>query len=218
MNFKKIVAAIAAAATAVTMTAVSAFAFDMNTEYTGPWSQSAVIPKSELAAVGGDVKVTLNVEQKIPLVGDINSLIKPIDACGDWSALTWTGLTSDTAYAKEDGFIVVPAGATTIEFVIPESMWSAFVDWDGTDAAAGLTFQVNDVIIKSAEFSSASPAGEFKKVTEAESGEIMKNGAPAADTTTEASTEAPATGNAPVAAIAVVMALAGAAAVASKKN
>ena len=214
MKLKKIVAAIAAAAMAVSMTAVNAFAFDMNTEYTGSWSQSAVIPKSELAAVGGDVKVTLTVEQKAPLAGDINSVIKPIDACGDWSALTWTGLTSDTEYAKEDGFIVVPAGATTIEFVIPESMWSAFVDWDGTDAAAGLSFQVNDVIIKSAEFSSASPAGEFKKVSEEEAGEIMKNGVPAA----EATTDAPATGNAPVAAIAVVMALAGAAAVATKKN
>ena len=218
MKIKKIVAAIAAAAMAVTMTAVNAFALSIG-EYPGDWGATSVIPKAEFAAIGGDVKVTLDVEHKAPLVGDINALLKPMNICVSWDQLTWTGLTSDTAYAKGDGFIVVPKDCTTIEFVVPESVWSTFVDYEGDESEqAGMAFQVCHVNIKNVTLSAGAPQGEFKQVSEEESAELMKNGAPAAEAAPEASTEAPATGNAPVAAIAVVMALAGAAAVASKKN
>ncbi|MBR4096669.1 MAG: hypothetical protein IKK42_05135 [Oscillospiraceae bacterium] len=218
MKIKKIVAAIAAAAMAVTMTAVNAFALSIG-EYPGDWGATSVIPKAEFAAIGGDVKVTLDVEHKAPLVGDINALLKPMNICVSWDQLTWTGLTSDTAYAKGDGFIVVPKDCTTIEFVVPESVWSTFVDYEGGESEqAGMAFQVCHVNIKNVTLSAGAPQGEFKQVSEEESAELMKNGAPAAEAAPEASTEAPATGNAPVAAIAVVMALAGAAAVASKKN
>jgi len=216
MKLKKIVAAIAAAAMAVSMTAVNAFAATVTFgDYPGDWGATTVIPKAEFAAIGGDVKVVLDVEQKAPLIGDINSLLKPMNICASWDQITFTGLTSDTAYAKGDGFIVVPKDCTTIEFVVPESVWSTFVDYEGGDSeAAGLAFQVCHVNIKSAELSAGSAQGEFKSVTEEESAELMKNGAPAA----EAATDAPATGNAPVAAMAVVMALAGTAAVVSKKR
>ena len=45
MNFKKIIASVAAAAVAVSTLAVSAFAatVTLNSEYTGGWSQSALI-------------------------------------------------------------------------------------------------------------------------------------------------------------------------------
>ena len=221
MKIKKIVAAIAAAAMAVTMTAVNAFALSIG-EYPGDWGATSVIPKAEFAAIGGDVKVTLDVEHKAPLVGDINALLKPMNICVSWDQLTWTGLTSDTAYAKGDGFIVVPKDCTTIEFVVPESVWSTFVDYEGGESEqAGMAFQVCHVNIKNVTLSAGAPQGEFKQVSEEESAELMKNGAPAAEAAPEAATEtteAPATGNAPIAAMAVVMALAGAAAVASKKN
>lgn len=227
MNLKKIVAAIAAAAMAVSMAAVNAFAFDMNAEYTGAWSASATIPKAEFAAVGGDVKVVLEVEAKKPLVGTGNFLAKPMNICSSWDAIT-DSLTSDTAIAKMDGFFVVAEGQTTLEFVVPEAVWTGFVPYadEEGDGSAGLAFQVNDVIIKSATLSAADGAqGEIRRVDEAQSAEIMAGksyeevtGAAAPEAAPEASTEAPATGNAPVAAIAVVMALAGAAAVASKKN
>ena len=217
MKLKKIVAAIAAAAMAVTMTAVNTFALSVG-EYPGDWGATSVIPKSEFAAIGGDVKVVLDVEHKAPLVGDINALLKPMNICVSWDQLTWTGLTSDTAYAKGDGFIVVPKDTTTIEFVVPESVWSTFVDYEGGESdQAGLAFQVCHVNIKNVTLSAGAAQGEFKQVSEEESAELMKNGAPAAEAAPEA-TDAPATGNAPIAAMAVVMALAGAVAVASKKN
>ena len=213
MKLKKIVAAIAAAAMAVTMTAVNTFALSIG-EYPGDWGATQVIPKAEFAAIGGDVKFVLDVEQKAPLVGDTNSLLKPMNICVDWAAITFNGLTSDTAIAKGDGFIVVPKGVTTVEFVVPESVWSTVVDSDGGDSeAAGLAFQVGHVNITNVTLSAGAPQGEFKVVSEEESGELIKNGVSA-----EAATDAPATGNAPVAAMVAVMALAGTAAVVAKKK
>ena len=240
MNFKKIIASVAAAAVAVSTLAVSAFAatVTLNSEYTGGWSQSALIPKSEFEAIGGDVKVVLEVERHDPLVGDGNYLLKPMNAAESWDAIT-DQLSSDTAIRKGDGFIVVGKDVTSVEFVVPEATWQSFHGYinDGVEdeTSSGLSFQVNDVIIKSAELSAGSPEGEFTVVDEATSADIMKNGVPAADTaatddaaadtTTEdapaadtAATTATATGNTSAAVIVSVMAVAGVAAIAAKKR
>ena len=218
MNLKKIVAAVAAAATAISMMAVNAFAFDMNSEYTGAWSASATIPKAEFEAIGGDVKVVITLERKDPLVGDGNYVAKPMNICKSWDAIT-DSLFSDSAIAKEDGFFVISPGQTTLEFVVPEAVWQSFVPYEGEEGngSAGLAFQVNDVILKSAELSAADAAqGTIKRVTEDESSAIMKGeaAAPEADSTTT-STQ---TGNVAVASIVSVMALAGVAAVATKRK
>ena len=234
MNFKKIIASVAAAAVAVSTLAVSAFAatVTLNSEYTGGWSQSALIPKSEFEAIGGDVKVVLEVERHDPLVGDGNYLLKPMNAAENWDAIT-DQLTSDTAIRKGDGFIVVGKDVTSVEFVVPEATWQSFHGYinDGVEdeTSSGLSFQVNDVIIKSAELSAGSPEGEFTVVDEATSADIMKNGVPAADTAADTTTEdapaadtaattATATGNTSAAVIVSVMAVAGAAAIAAKKR
>ena len=240
MNFKKIIASVAAAAVAVSTLAVSAFAatVTLNSEYTGGWSQSALIPKSEFEAIGGDVKVVLEVERHDPLVGDGNYLLKPMNAAESWDAIT-DQLTSDTAIRKGDGFIVVGKDVTSVEFVVPEATWQSFHGYinDGVEdeTSSGLSFQVNDVIIKSAELSAGSAEGDFTVVDEATSADIMKNGVPAdtaADTTADAAadttedapaadtaaTTATATGNTSAAVIVAVMAAAGAAAIAAKKR
>ena len=235
MNFKKIIASVAAAAVAVSTLAVSAFAatVTLNSEYTGGWSQSALIPKSEFEAIGGDVKVVLEVERHEPLIGDGNYLLKAMNAAESWDEIT-SQFTSDTAIRKGDGFIVVGKDVTSIEFVVPEATWQSFHGYinDGVEdeTTSGLSFQVNDVIIKSAELSAGSPEGEFTVVDEATSADIMQNGVPAADTaaadtTTDeapaadtAATTATATGNTSAAVIVSVMAVAGAAAIAAKKR
>lgn len=194
MNMKKLMAAFTAASMAVTMSAVSAFAatVTLNSEYTGAWSASATIPKAEFEAIGGDVKVVLEVERKDPLVGDGNYLLKPMNICVSWDAIT-DQLTSDTAIAKTDGFFVVGKDVTSVEFVVPESTWSEFkgyVDDEGNeDESAGLAFQVNDVIIKSAELSAGEPEAEIKRVTEEESAEIMKNGVAVDEAVADEATE-----------------------------
>lgn len=236
MKFRKILAAVAAAAVAVSMTAINAFAaVTIDSEYPGAWAASKGIPKSEFEAIGGDVKVVLTVETKEPLVGTHNHLAKPMNMCVSWDAIT-DGLTSDTAIAKIDGFFVFAEGQTSLEFVVPESVWSEFkgyVDAEGNeDDAAGLYFQVCDVIIKSAELSAGSPQAEIERVTEDESAQVMDGTytrsttaapaapadtaetAPAADSNTQSAT----TGNASAAVMLSVMAVAGAAAVAAKKR
>ena len=238
MKIKKIVAAIAAAAMAVSMVAVNAFAatVQLDSEYPGGWGASKGIPKSEFEAIGGDVKVVLTIETKEPLVGEHNHLAKPMNMCVSWDAIT-DGLTSDTAIRKGDGFIVLADGQTSVEFVVPESVWSEFkgYGWDTgeeDESVAGLYFQVNDVIIKSAELSAGSTEADFMVVSEDESAQVMNgeltrdaapaaaetpaaNDAPAADT---APTTTAATGNVPAAVMVSVMAVAGAAAVATKKR
>ena len=239
MKIKKIVAAIAAAAMAVSMVAVNAFAatVQLDSEYPGGWAASKGIPKSEFEAIGGDVKVVLTVETKDPLVGQHNHLAKPMNMCVSWDAIT-DGLTSDTAIRKGDGFIVFAEGQTSVEFVVPESVWSEFkgYGWDTgeeDESTAGLYFQCNDVIIKSAELSAGSPEADFMVVSEEESaqvmdGELTRDAAPAAAETPAASDDTPAadtapttsatTGNVPAAVMVSVMAVAGAAAVATKKR
>lgn len=229
MKISKIFAAASAAAVAVSAMAVSAFAFDMNTEYTGDWSASTTIPKAEFAAIGGDVKVVLEVERHAPPIGDGNYLLKPMNICVSWDQIT-DQLTSDTAVAKEDGFFIVGPDVTTVEFVVPEATWNEFAGYaeEEGDGSAGLAFQVNHVIIKSATLSAGSPEGAIKRVSEEESGAIMKGEAISdgtvvtaapAETEAAANEEPPAkTGNTTAAAIVTVMAVAGAAAVISKKR
>lgn len=229
MKLKKILAAIAAAAMTVSMVAVNAFAatVTLDSEYPGGWQASKTIPKTEFEAIGGDVKVVLTVETKEPLIGDHNHLAKPMNICVSWDSIS-DGLTSDSGIRKADGFFVFADGQTTVEFVVPQSVWSEFKGYDEEDADgnAGLAFQCNDVIIKSAELSAGSPESDFMIVSEEDAKNVMDGNlkrevtasaapaAPAADSTTTST----ATGNVPAAVMLSVMAVAGAAAVAAKKR
>lgn len=194
MKIKKILAAIAAGAVAVSMMAINAFAstVTLNSDYTGAWSQSAFIPKSELTAIGGDVKVTLHITPKAPVIGTINSLFAPMDA--NWTRLT-DQLTSDTAVAKEDGMIVVngTVAEDTVSFVVPAATIEALTD-------DGLSFQLNDIIITSADLEAGAPEAAMRTVNEDQSGLMIQKGmtyeeatAPApAETTAVAEEAAPA--------------------------
>ncbi len=232
MKFKKIVAAIAAAAMAVSMTAISAFAatVEIDTESPGSWSSSGKgIKKADLEAVGGDIRIVLTVEIYDPLgLGD-QFLVNPIDYDNGWVSQT-DFITSDTVVAKTDGWICVPQDATTIEFVYPASAIAALGD-------DGLCFSSQNVIVKSAEYELASaPQGEVVRVsdqegkdycfgkydprggaaTEEAAPEETAEEAPAADD--GAATTPAATGNVPAAVMISVMAVAGTAAVATKKR
>ncbi len=194
MKIKKILAAIAAGAVAVSMMAINAFAstVTLNSDYTGAWSQSAFIPKSELTAIGGDVKVTLHITPKAPVIGTINSLFAPMDA--NWTRLS-DQLTSDTAVVKEDGMIVVngTVAEDTVSFVVPAATIEALTD-------DGLSFQLNDIIITSADLEAGAPEAAMRTVNEDQSGLMIQKGmtyeeatAPApAETTAVAEEAAPA--------------------------
>lgn len=246
MNFKKIVAAFAAAAMSVTMLAASAFAatIDLDAEYVGSWGAGKCISKADLQAIGGDVKVTLNIETRNLANTADQFLIAPMDYDNSWTRVT-DQLTTSTETAKADGFIAIKEAQTTCSFVIT----AATIDTLGD---SGLGFQVQNVIIKSADLEAGSPEGAFAIIEDADiadfcfgtadadaaveedtAAEEATDDAAAAEDTEEAAedtaavTEAPAadsntasttTGNAPVAAMAIVMVAAGAVAVASKKN
>lgn len=243
MSIKKIVAAIAAGAMALTVSAVSAFAatVEIDSENPGQWSSSgAGIKKADLEAVGGDVRIVLTVETQDPYGLADQFLINPIDYDNGWASQT-DYCTSDTAVAKTDGWICVPQDATTIEFVLSADAIPALGD-------DGLCFSNCNVLVKSAEYELGEPQAEIVRLSDADGkaycfGEYTVGAAEdtvaddaAADDTADADAEvlvettaeeapasddvsAPAeTGNASSVAIVSVMAIAAAAAVATKKT
>ena len=154
MNFKKLVASVAAGATALSMTAISAFAqtIELDSEYPGAWGASTCISKADLQAIGGDVKITLTVTPKTLIPDQI--VLKPMDYDNSWTAVT-DYLTSDTAIRKPDGFIYVTQSQTEVEFVIP-------ADCIETLGESGLSFQVNNVTVNSAEIEAGAPEAEMR--------------------------------------------------------
>ncbi|MGN0692792.1 MAG: hypothetical protein ACI4K7_10630 [Oscillospiraceae bacterium] len=237
MSIKKIIAAIAAGAMALTITAVGAFAetVEIDAENPGQWSSSgAGIKKADLEAVGGDVRIVLTVETQDPYGLADQFLINPIDYDNGWKSQT-DFCTSDTTVAKTDGWICVPQDATTIEFVLSADAIPALGD-------DGLCFSNCNVLVKSAEYELGEPQAEIVRLSDADGkaycfGEYTVEGAaeetaeePAeepAEEAVEETADAPAsddvtapaaTGNASSIAIVSVMAIAAAAAVASKKS
>lgn len=160
MNMKKLMAAFTAAAMAVTMSAVSAFAATVTLDdgYVGSWGAGACIPKTELEAIGGDVKVTLDIETKNLANTADQFLLAPMDYDNSWTRVT-DQLTSDTMVAKADGFIVVKENQTSVEFVITADTISTLGD-------SGLGFQVQNVIVKSANLEAGSPEAAYTIIDE----------------------------------------------------
>lgn len=239
MNMKKLVSGAVAGAMAMSMCAVSAFAatVEMDSEYPGSWAASKCIPKSELEAIGGDVKITLTVETRNLANTADQFLIRPMDFDNGWADMT-PECTSDTIIAKVDGMFCIPEDATTVEFVLNGSAVAGMGD-------SGLSFQVQNVTIKSAELEAGSPEAEFPRVSDTDGKdycfgrktfEELGGGAASAEEDTSAEEAAPEeteaapqgdaatattpvkTGNTTASAIAVVMIGAGAAAVLSRKR
>lgn len=168
MNFKKIIATVAAAAVAVTTMAVSAFAIDLDSSYTGDWSLSSAISKADLTAIGGDVQITINytVEAKTP------NIFAPANA-ETWDHLadmagTNAKFSSDDLVSKTDGFFAVRSDKTSATFVISADAIANLGD-------TGLAFQVNNVTINSAELAAGTLGDEITRIAEGDV-EAFNNG------------------------------------------
>lgn len=155
MKMTKVVSVAAAAAMALSMTAVVSYAdttVTLDSTYTGDWSRSAGIEKSAFDGFTGDVKVVLTVEAVN--VKDGNSyIIKPMDIDKGWDAIT-SSLTTEKGVCKPDGFMQIKADQTEVEFVVPAAVVADL--WNG-----GIAFQVNNVIVKSATLSDGTAENAF---------------------------------------------------------
>lgn len=187
MKMKKILASVAAAALAVSAMATTAFAADPVTVdfgdgYTGAWSQAGIIPKTEFDKFDGDVKVVLNLYATNVADGE-SYLLKPMEADKGWDPVT-SQLTTAKETAKPDGFIMIHYDQTEVEFVVPSAMAKDM--WDG-----GLSFQVNNVVIKSATLSDGEAEGAFNIVEDADTAaycaKSVKDDAASEDTETASS-------------------------------
>lgn len=151
MKIQKMLAGFVAAAMAVATMAVSAFAetVEIDSEYPGSWTSTGRgITKEQLQAVGGDVKIVLTVETRNLANMADQFLINPIDYDNGWISQTVEYCTSDTVTAKTDGWICVRESDTSIEFVYSQKGIENLGD-------SGLCFSVQNVIVKSADYSLA---------------------------------------------------------------
>lgn len=224
MNIKKAVSSLAAAAVALTMSAVSVFAettIELDRDYAGNWGAGAFIPQDELEAIGGDVKITLDVETVEP-GNEKQFLVTPMDySAPGWPRIT-NKCTGDDLIVKEDQFIVLVQGEDTVEFVVPEDVIAGLTDKDGE---CGIGFQVCNVIVKSAKLEAGEPQKEARIIDddnvipycfgEYEMPAANEAAAPAAE---EAETTSPKTGNASAAALVCVTVMAGTAALTARKR
>ena len=159
MKFSKIAAGAAAAALALSVSAASAFAetIDIDSEYPGDWTSTGIgITKEALQAVGGGVKITLDVEIYDPYGLADQYLVNAIDYDNGWvsqSTLENCHITTDTLTVKQDGWICVNKNDTQLEFVL---------DADAIDAMGdtGLTFSVKSVIVKKCTYEKGEKEGE----------------------------------------------------------
>lgn len=227
MKFRKIAAAVISAAMAVSMMAVNAFAattIQLDSDYAGNWGAGECISKDDLLAVGGDVKITLDIETIDP-TNEKQFLVTPMDySANGWPRIT-SQCTSDTIVAKEDQFICIVQGETSVEFVVPESVIEGLTVSD--DGVGGIGFQVCNVIVKSATLEAGTPEAQYRIIDndnvipycygEYEMPAADTSAAPASDTAVEETTS-PSTGNASAAVILSVMAVAGTAAFISKRK
>ena len=213
MKLKKIIAAIAAAAVAVSTMAVNAFAaetiscklYSQNTESWTLYESDAF----DISTDGGDYNVTLN-------AGGENLYITLYikDVTGGAASDAFKGGTVTINSIKANGKSLTPT-KTEYELVNPDS---GVIDVCMINGWAETFVEAGDCPMSEEgdSYSFAAPVDTFEVDFSVSFGDAATEAAPEA--ATEATTEAPATGNAPIAAMAVVMALAGAAAVAAKRT
>lgn len=226
MKFGKITAAAASAAIAVSMMAVNAFAADtvtLDSDYAGNWGAGACIPQSDLLAVGGDVKITLDIETIAPQ-GEDQFLVTPMDfGAPGWPRIT-NKCTTLAGVSKSDQFIALVDGETSVEFVVPADVIENLTEND--DGEIGIGFQVCNVIVKSATLEKGEPESEFRII---ENNNVIpychgEYEMPAVSETAEVSETfsdnslPPQTGNRSAAVCAAVMIISGAAAAVTKKK
>ena len=235
MKFGKLTAAVASAAVAASMMAVNAFAADtitLDSDYAGNWGAGACIPQADLLAVGGDVKITLDIETIAPQ-GEDQFLVTPMDfGAPGWPRIT-NKCTTLAGVSKSDQFITLVDGETSVEFVVPADVIENLTEND--DGEIGIGFQVCNVIVKSATLEKGEPESEFRIIEndnvipycfgeyEMPAEELSADTASADNSASDASetssdSDSPKTGNRSVAVAASVMIISGAAAIATKKR
>jgi hypothetical protein len=122
----------------------------LDIDYPGNWGYSSAVPKEDLLAIGGDVKVI--VTYMIHDTGGADQFI--IAPTMEPEVRITDRLTSNTAVAKDDGWIACHQDATKVEFVISADVISELSD-------TGLFFQVFNTVVRSVQLLPGEPEAEI---------------------------------------------------------
>ncbi len=162
MKIRRILSTIAATAVAVSTFAISAAAYELNTDLKTGWSVSTTIPGSEFAEITEDTVITLTYTADSSLADMPNHeywVIKPMVNDAGWPLIeNIKGLEP-----SEDGSsYVVPVDGTEVKFCFPadtiEHIQTAGIAFMGHGVTLGeLTFS-NDEILPEAPAATENPS------------------------------------------------------------
>lgn len=129
----------------------------LDTDYPGNWGYSSAVPKADFLSIGGDVKVIVTY-----MIEDSGSADQFIIAPTMEPEVRITDrLTSDTAIAKDDGWLACHKDRTKVEFVISTDVIDELSD-------VGLFFQVFNIVVRSVELIPGEPEAEMLLFSDSE--------------------------------------------------
>ncbi len=129
----------AAATTQTTAAAAKPLKVKLDSEYTEDWNSTQnSIKKADFEKIGGDVKVTLEIE----IVTDDYALLLPIDTENHWEKITGINFI-ECEEVQFDDYVKINLENPVCVFIVPEKVIKDMKD-------RGMDFQVHGLIIKSA--------------------------------------------------------------------
>ncbi|MBQ3842822.1 MAG: hypothetical protein II820_09045 [Ruminiclostridium sp.] len=212
MNFKKIIAVIAASAAAVATLAVSATAYDINKDLKTGWSASTVIPGEEFEGTDENTVFTITFEADASLAekdGHNYWCIKPMLNDTGWPFIDT--LVGPTLSDGKDSYVIQPE-ETEIKFTIPAAKLEEI-------QVAGMALMGHGIKLGTFSYSNSETVAPA-----AEAAPAVEEAAPAASDVQAETVAAPAksdnprTGVTDIVVYGTVMIAAGAVAVASRKR
>ncbi len=128
-----------AATTQTTAAAAKPLKVKLDSEYTEDWNSTQnSIKKADFEKIGGDVKVTLEIE----IVTDDYALLLPIDTENHWEKITGINFI-ECEEVQFDDYVKINLENPVCVFIVPEKVIKDMKD-------RGMDFQVHGLIIKSA--------------------------------------------------------------------
>jgi len=128
-----------AATTQTTAAAAKPLKVKLDSEYNGDWNSTQnSISKADFEKIGGDVKVTLEIE----VVSNEYSLLIPLDTENGWQHITGLSFIECDG-VQDDGWVGINIENPVCVFIVPEQVIKGMTN-------RGMDFQVCGLIIKSA--------------------------------------------------------------------
>ena len=236
MNFKKLIAGLTAACTALSMAAVSAFAYDVNKDFKTGWSINTTIPASEFEELTENSVITITYTADASLAEKEDHsywVVKPMINDAGWPFISDVTCGAGMTLSESGDSYALDVDGTEAQFSITGDSIEHLKTAGMALMGHGITLETitidNNAVLEAAPADEEEPAAEAEEAAieeteapeaeetaaeEAETPDVPEEAAPVSDNTTEM----PVTGNGSAAAAAAVMTAAAITMTVSKKK